>query len=71
MSRLARDGRPVPPLLLSLDLAIEVWRVPDRASGAFGEGRRTRLPNPGRPSCLYGNALVSLSRVKAMEGKQP
>jgi hypothetical protein len=70
MPRLTRDGRSVPPLLRSLDLAIEVWRVPDRASGAFGQGRRTRLPSPGRPSCLYGNVLVSLSRVEAMEGKR-
>jgi hypothetical protein len=70
MPRLTRDGRSVPPLLRSLDLAIEVWRVPDRASGAFGEGRRPRLPNVGRPSCIYGNALVSLSRVKAMESKR-
>jgi len=70
MPRLTRDGRRVPPLLRSLDLAIQVWRVPDRAGGSFGEGRRTRLAHPGRPSCLYGNALVSLARVRAMEGER-
>ena len=43
-------------------------RIPDRAAGAFGEGRRERLAYPGRPSCLFADTLVSVARVRAGEG---
>lgn len=44
-------------------------RIPDRAAGRFGEGRVERLVPPGRPSDLYGDVIVSVARVRAMEGR--
>jgi hypothetical protein len=45
-------------------------RIPDRSSGAFGEGRRERLSFPGRPSCLFADTIVTVARVRAGEDAQ-
>jgi hypothetical protein len=49
-----------------------VLRIPDRGRGFFGAGRRvaTELTPPGRPSDIYGDVLVTVSRVKAMEASR-
>jgi hypothetical protein len=48
-----------------------VLRIPDRGRGFFGAGRRvaTELPPPGHPSDVYGDVLVTVSRVKALEAR--
>jgi hypothetical protein len=50
-----------------LVLEPETWRLPDRGKGYFGQGRTTELSPPGRPNDIYGDVLVTLSRIRAME----
>lgn len=43
-------------------------RLPDRAKGAFGQGRTTnKLAPQGRPSDIFGDVIVTVSRVRALE----
>lgn len=43
-------------------------RLPDRADGAFGQGRTTNKLTPqGRPSDIFGDVIVTVSRVRALE----
>jgi hypothetical protein len=54
---------------LALNLEPEIWRLPDRGRGYFGKGRRAELAPVGRPYDVFGDVLVTLARVKAMEGR--
>lgn len=52
-----------------LKLTPQTWRVPNRAGGVYQDASAwARSLKPiGRPNDIYGDVLVTLSRVKAME----
>jgi hypothetical protein len=62
-----RNGWKVTPRLR--DLMLERWpmRIPDRSKGHFGDGRHARLSPQGRPTDLFGDVVINVSRVRAME----
>jgi hypothetical protein len=45
-------------------------RLPDRGGGYFGNGRWARLTPPGRPSDIFGDVIVTVARVRAMESTE-